>query len=262
MNRAASLSFYTLVSIFPMVMVLASVTGYFLPRDWLEGRFFDLLSEALPLHSSLIESNIRALFRKRLALSGFGVGALIVSSQMLYVNFERHINNILHTDKKRNFLLSRLVFVVWLLGMVLVILSPILVNMVSVVFGGIGLHIPYLPHLPLRTGYMTAGFFMFILIMLVMPTRRVQIKRVALGGFLFSVAIELGKMVFAVFMRHSLNRYDLVYGSLSSLMIVMVWIFYFYNIFLFCVYWAGKHADPFAVWHMDKKTTSKNGMTQ
>jgi len=80
---------------------------------------------------------------------------------------------------------------------------------------------------------------------LILPTRKLDKIRLGKGAVGFALTIQLGKMLFKLIMQRNLSRYNLVYGSLSSTMLVMIWIFYFYNVFLFFVYWTGREHDPF-----------------
>lgn len=242
-NRSASLSFYTMISVFPMIIVLVSVTTQFFPQARLEHKLLEILNETLPFEAPLVVNNIKSLFHKKFGLSGFGLVALVISSQLLYVNFEKVINVILHSGRSRNFFQTRLISFVWLMAMLLILFSPVLVDMVGYMFRSVGLPLPVLSWLKLRTGYLLSGFLMFLVILLLMPTRRVNMKRVILGGIFFTVALQLGKSLFKFFVQGNLSRYDLVYGSLSSLMIVMLWVFYFYNLLLITVYWAGRRSD-------------------
>lgn len=244
MSRSASLSFYTMISIFPMIMVLVSITTQLFPESHLEVKLLEILNDVLPFEAPLVAGNIKSLFHKNFTLSGFGIVALLVSSQLLYVNFERIINAILHTGRSRNFILTRLISFIWLLAMLFILFSPVLVDMVGYMFRRVGLPLPVLSWIPLRTGYLFSGFLMFVLILLIMPTRRVNFRRVLWGGAVFTVALQLGKILFKLFVQNNLSRYDLVYGSLSSLMIIMIWVFYFYNLLLITVYWAGRREDP------------------
>lgn len=244
MNKAASLSFYTLVSIFPMVLLLVGLLGHFFSPETLERATLYFIQEVVPYESELVWSNLRSLFGKKLAFSWFGGIALFLSAQMLYVNMEKLINGILHTTKQRHFLLTRLFFILWLLGMVSAILAPVIIEMVGARLAGLGLDISVIGKMSARGGFMLIAFLVFCLVVTILPTRRLHPKRIALGALLFAITVQIGKLGFKWFTLHNFDRYNLVYGSLSSLVLGTLWIFYFYNMFLFFIYWVGREHDP------------------
>lgn len=244
MNKAASLSFYTLISIFPMVLLLAALLGHFFSSETLERETLHFIQEVVPYESELVWKNLHSLFGKKLAFSWFGGITFFVSAQMLYVNMEKLINGILHATKTRHFLLTRLFFILWLLGMVSAILAPVIIEMVGARLTGLGLDISVIGKMSARGGFMLIAFLVFCLVVTILPTRRLHPRRVVLGALLFAITVQFGKSGFKWFTLHNFDRYNLIYGSLSSLVLGTLWIFYFYNMFLFFIYWAGREHDP------------------
>ena len=59
-----------------------------------------------------------------------------------------------------------------------------------------------------------------------------------MGGVYFAIAIQLGKLAYHWLTAQNLGRYNLIYGSFASMMLGILWVFYFYNMFLFFVYWS------------------------
>jgi len=251
MNRAASLSYYTVISIFPTLLVLIVISSLFFSPEALQGEIKGFLEKALPFESDLVLQNMNALFRHKLSLSSFSVIMLFVSAQMLYVNLEKIINSILHTDRKRHFLITRLLFFVWLLSMIVILFAPVLVTFVSGILQFLNIPVEFWTKISGHVGFFLTSALMFLLILLILPTRRLNTKRLIQGACGFAVTIQIGKLLFKFITLRSLSRYNLVYGSLSSTMLVMIWVFYFYNVLLFFVYWTGRHHDPY---HQNLKT--------
>ena len=75
---------------------------------------------------------------------------------------------------------------------------------------------------------------------LILPTRRVPVRRMLAGGLLFAGALVAGQVAFKALTARSVAQYNLVYGSLASLMLGAIWIFYFFQMFLILIYWTGK----------------------
>lgn len=243
-NKAASLSYYTIISIFPMILLLIAVSNYVLPPQQTLASLTRLLEEMLPLHSELIMTNLQSLLQKRNGFTWFGLASLLVSAQILYVNMEKIINRILHIDKRRNFFLTRLFFFIWLFGMVFVLFTPFILELVSSFMTFFGLPPTFLGSISARGGFLIIGFLIFCLMMFILPTQRIPWRRVVSGAGLFALTLQLGKFLFKKIMLRNLVRYNLIYGSLSSIVLGLLWVFYFYNMFLFFVYWTGRTKDP------------------
>jgi len=252
MNKAASLSFYTIISVFPMMLILAALSSYFFSQAVMVEILSDFVKETLPYQSDLIMQNLTALFVKKKVFSWFGVGALIVSAQILYVNFEKIVNGLLHTSKQRHFLMTRLFFIFWIMGVVFVLFAPVIFELIASWFLTFGIDLRPLSRFFVRGGFVLVGFLVFTVVMLILPTKRVHFKRLFTAGLCFALTLQLGKIIFKWFTYRNFDRYNLIYGSLSSMVLVILWIFYFYNMFLFFVYWVGRDRDPQYAQHHGK----------
>lgn len=245
MNKAASLSFYTIISVFPLVLLLATLSGYLFSEHVTMGVVSDFVKEAMPYQSDLITNNLQTLFVKKNAFSWLGFVMLMISAQILFVNFEKIVNGLLHTDKKRHFITTRFIFVLWLLGVVVMQFVPIIFEMVTSWLAQYGVEVKQYAEYLSRGGVFIFGLLVFWIMMTIIPTRRLNVKRLLLGAICFSATIQLGKFIFKVVTFHNLQRYNLIYGSLSSIILGTLWIFYFYNMLLFFAYWVGRHDDPY-----------------
>ena len=83
----------------------------------------------LELEHAFVEG-LESLFAKRRAFGWFGGITLVLSSRLLYLNLEHFVNDLLRTDRRRNYVLRRFFFVVWLAGSMLVLLTPLLLGAV------------------------------------------------------------------------------------------------------------------------------------
>ncbi|MDO8519435.1 MAG: YihY/virulence factor BrkB family protein [Deltaproteobacteria bacterium] len=236
-RNAASLSFFTIVSIFPLCYFTVNVMSYFVSYDLLVGEVLVFLDEFFPYQSPLVVSNLKTIFANRGEFSFYGAFFLFLSAGVLYVHMQHIIADMLEIPRRRNFFLTRLFFVVWLLGMVLVLFAPLVLGFATGVIASWGFQIPLFAAALSEAGVMVFGFLIFALIMLSLHLKKVKMRRLVLGGFYFAIAIQLGKQAYQWMTAQNLGRYNLVYGSFSSLMLGILWIYYFYSMFLFFVYW-------------------------
>lgn len=244
MNKAASLSFYTIISMFPMLLLTVVLFSQVLSREVMLESLTAFIQESLPYQSDIIMQNLKALFVKKKAFSWFGVIALFLTAQILYNNFGKIVNGLLHTQQERNFIINRLLFLLWLVGIVFVLFAPLIFEMIIGWVATFGFDIRYLSVFFVRGGFILVGFIVFWIVMLILPYHRLHLKRLLLGSVGFALTLQLGKIIFKWITYRNLDRYNLIYGSLSSMVLVTLWIFYFYNMFLFFVYWVGRDRDP------------------
>lgn len=237
-NKSASLSFYTIISIVPLVLVLTTLLGQVVPQEVLVHEMMQMIEQFFPIQSPVVLTSLESLFVQHRTFGWFGVATLLLSSRLLYLNLEHIVNDLLETGRKRNYLLRRLFFLVWLTGSMLVLLTPLLLGAVRRTLSIFDFILP--AALASRGVFLFSAFSMFFCAALILPTRRVPVRRMLAGGAVFACALVAGQIAFKALTERSLAQYNLLYGSLASLMLGALWIFYFYQMFLLLIYWTGK----------------------
>src|SRR5262245_40636299 len=107
-NKSASLSFFTIISIVPLVLVLVTLLGHLVPQDVLVRETVRLVEQFFPLQNPVFLETIRSLFAKRRTFGWFGLFTLLFSSRLLYLNLEHFVNDLLRMDRRKNYFLRRL----------------------------------------------------------------------------------------------------------------------------------------------------------
>lgn len=67
---------------------------------------------------------------------------------------------------------------------------------------------------------------------LILPNTRVRLKHALLGGLFTSLLLEIAKNLFTLYMTTQAARYGVIYGSLTTIIIFLLWILYAASIFL------------------------------
>jgi membrane protein len=238
-NKSASLSFFTIISIVPLVLVLVTFLGRFVSQDVLVRETVRLVEQFFPLQNTVFLKSIEAIFSKRRTFGWFGLVTLLFSSRLLYLNLEHFVNDLLRMDRRKNYFLRRLFFLIWVTASMSVLLTPLLLGGLRKSLSYFGVLIPGI--LASKGAFLLLSFLMFLIVMLVLPTRRIPLRRAAAGGLVFAAALTLGQWGFKALTMRSVSQYNVVYGSLASLILGAVWIFYFYQMFLILVYWTGRN---------------------
>src|SRR5579885_2114983 len=210
-----------------MIFLILTVTGLLHPGGMVATEIARLIDSFFPFHSAMIIKNFDSLFTKRRTFGVFGGVGLLISSRFLYLNLERSVNELLQASRRRHFVLRRLLFIPWLLGILIVLLTPLFLGALRNLLLYFNLNFP--AALASQGVFLLCSFLMFLWVTFLMPTKRVHGPRILLGGLLFSGTLALGKIAFRLFAAKNLVRYNLVYGSLASAVLAALWIFYFYH---------------------------------
>jgi membrane protein len=63
-------------------------------------------------------------------------------------------------------------------------------------------------------------------VIVVVPNRKVFIRYAVVGGVFFAVGLIVAKFIFSTYVSYAINRYNLIYGSLTAAVIYVLWIYY------------------------------------
>ena len=237
-DMAASIAYFTFLSLFPLILGLFAIGGFFLKSSELQGRLNNFLTQLLPASSEFITRNIDSLIR----LSGtMGLASVIVlmwSASKMVGALSRGINNALGFNRPYAVYLSRLrnfglTLTVSLLVLVAIALAPILDVLAELELARVGSR--WNTVMDLVSGHV-AGFAMSAILIgviyLLIPFQRLRWNELAPGIIVATCAIEIGKKLFVVYVS-SASSYDSVYGSLSSIIVLLIWLYFYAHVILY-----------------------------
>jgi membrane protein len=232
---AGSISFFSLLSIVPVLLVFASLAGFLLSSETVYTRVTDLAARLLPATVS-DESVIRFLNNlqaKKKLVGLFGLLGLIWTAARTFGSIEAALNYIWKIPSGRPYwhsLLLRLslvpAFAVFIL--LSLALTAVYASFRSVPLPLIGKKItefPFLTKLSATLLPIFIAFLLFFLIYKIMP--RVKVSNLAAGvGALFgAVAWELAKLLFDLFAKTFAGP-ERFYGSAATIALFFVWVYY------------------------------------
>lgn len=108
-EAAASMAYYTLFSLFPLLLVLVAAGSYVLDRQLVFQQVVDLVSNAVPISQNLIEENLRQVLQERGAVGLISLGMALWSASGAFAILTRNINRAWCKAQPRGFLQSRLI---------------------------------------------------------------------------------------------------------------------------------------------------------
>ena len=226
---SASLSYYTLFSIIPLMVIILSIfTNLPLFDDVYKGIQELLFENLMPTHSKEILTYINGFVENSGKLGMVGVIYVLFASMMFFKNYDYIVNDIFET-KRRSFWSS--VTVYW----TLVTLTPIM--MVLSFYASTQIQVL------LDSNQWTDGihllqilpFFivwsMFFLTYKISANTHVSNKAASMSSFIASLVWYLAKSGFIFYVMHN-KTYMSIYGGLSVLLFFFLWIYISWAIFL------------------------------
>ncbi len=230
---AASLAYYTLFSLFPFFLALIAAGGYFLERDQIFHQVQELFINLFPGSRDVIANNLQTVLNLRGAVGIVGLVGLLWSASGMFSSLIYNVNRAWPDTQIRNFLRKRLagIGIAFLLGG-LVVLSVIATTTLSVLTQ-IDLQLlgnQIIQRLPYSVG-MTRLFswllkaLVFTGLYLWAPNKKVPIRFAIVGAAVAASGWELATSGFTWYLTSGIPRYELIYGSLGAIVILMFWIY-------------------------------------
>lgn len=232
-EAAASMAYYTLFSLSPLLLALVAAGSFFLDQQQVFRQVVDLATEAFPISQSLIEQNIQQVLKLRGAVGLIGLGVALWSATGAFTVLTRNVNRAWRKAPPRSFLSNRLVA----LGMVgslavLLVLSLLLSTTLNVLsrFQVPLVDLESLYGTPLWTALsdLVPWFFTFLLFLALyrwVPNAEVSWPASFWAALIVTFAWELAANGFAWYVSSGLARYQIVYGSLGTVVALMFWIY-------------------------------------
>jgi membrane protein len=237
---AASIAYYTVLSIFPFLLLVLALTGSFISHFHLTGRLTPILNRILPMRPDFILQNLQVITKAygRLGFASFLL--LLWSSAGVFLPIEKWLNRAWEVAKVRSWLRRRL------LALEMALIFGLLTMVLS---GLLGLNIythPWLQSLAehhtgllLRAGYRVllaaAGFLLtlavFILLFKRLPNRRMEWREVLPGALFTAVLWQIARGIFIFLLRRFNYRH--VYGSIGAMVALMTWAYFSSVVMLF-----------------------------
>ncbi len=243
MNMAAAIAFYFILSIVPLLMLTIFIAGFVFGSN---PHFVDDLTRLIQSFHPYFSGDILRYFdeiQKNMKVIGsMGIILLTWSSSLIFDSAQTAMNVIFRVEKPRNFLMSKLTAIAMIpVGWVMMFLiigvtylgavmakHPMIPGSAASTFGASLLDIVFRILLP----FLITMLF-FSLVYKIIPSGKISWGNALSGGALFACLTEISKHVFTWYISNY-SRYHLIYGSLETVMIFIIWVFYVGVILLLC----------------------------
>ncbi|MCX8601850.1 MULTISPECIES: virulence factor BrkB family protein [unclassified Gilliamella] len=230
-TSAAGLAYTTILALVPLITVIFSLLSAFPMFDEISLSLKKLIySNLVPTASDTIQNYLEQFIANTKKMTFAGVIGLIVTSLLLINTINTALNHIWKTKRKRSFMYNLTMY--W----TILTLGPILVgSSVAVsyyIFSLKWLSVAATSNILLSILPFLISVVGFWLLYSIIPTESVPLKESMIGAIVAAILFELGKRAFALYVT-SFPTYQLIYGVVSSIPIMLVWIYCSWCIVLF-----------------------------
>ncbi len=237
LKLSASLSYYTIFSLAPLLLLLISLAGFFFGKEAIQGRIFGeingLIGNQAALQIQEIIKNMELSGKTNSALM-IGIITLIIGATSVFAEIQDSINMIwkVKVKPKRGWvklLKDRLLSSSLIIGLGFLLIVTFMINGVLLslndwmksYFPDVTLIIFQIINIILSFAVITT---LFGVIFKVLPDAKIAWKDVKVGAFFTACLFMLGRFLIGIYIEKS--NTGLAYGAAGSLIIILVWVYY------------------------------------
>jgi membrane protein len=226
LTTSASIAYYFLLSIFPLLLLVLGLSGIYIRQHNLAGRLAVVLQPVLPMNPDFILENLQGISQAygRVGFASFLL--LLWSSAGVFLPVEKSLNRAWGVAKERSWIRRRL------LALEMTLLTGLLI-VATTALVGLRRYVRY--WLPGATAFFTGITYrgvsglaslvltlgMFMILFKTLPNRPMRLREIFPSAFLTAGLWQLARSVFTLFLPHFNYRH--VYGSIGVVVALMTW---------------------------------------
>jgi len=234
---SASLAYYTVFSMGPLLVVIISLCSIFLAREAVEGKVYGVLqgfvgSDTASQLQEIIRSG--AAGNKNTLAAVVGIITLLIGATTVFAEIQDSINSIWGVKPKpkhdwlkmlqNRFLSFSVIISLGFLLLVSLFITALIEGLnerLRASFPDVAVIVFYIINLALTVG---TSMLIFAVIFRVLPDAKIKWKDVLAGAFITAVLFMIGKMGISLYI--SQTQIGSTYGAAGSLVVLLVWVYY------------------------------------
>lgn len=232
-KTAAAMAYYTLFSLFPLLIVMVTVISYFVSPDQTNELLNQLLTGAIPVSEELLTKNITRIFEVRNSVGVIGTVGFFWSSSRAFYLLVDGVNRAWAADERRPFFQKRLfglaIVVVLIIVLIVFMFSSSIFNILLKsqpagvqIRGWLGFDFW---SIAAQSGNWIAPFLFFVSLYHWVSPGEVPWK-VSIGASgLTTIIWRMASNVFKWYLGSGFSRYEFIFGSLSAIVVLLFWIY-------------------------------------
>lgn len=225
-SLAAQISYFSILALVPITMIFVSVMGYVLGTGEIVAQITDTLANIVPGATDVFITNIENLINNKSSLGWWGVFFLFLVSTVLFGSIEVAFDTIFDVKKSRHFLYSRLISIGIIFIIILLFFVPATMSIIEKFLIQYGYSVPGITIFTKKYFYFVFVVFGFVITLVLVTNHRVLVRYAFIGGVIFGVSITIAKLIFQWYIGLEFTKYDIIYGSLTAIILTAIWIYY------------------------------------
>lgn len=230
LTYAASIAYYSLLSLFPFVVLILNLLGR-LTVTSSNDTLLHFITRALPSHLDFVTTQIETLSKTPLQLGVVGTIIVLWASMGVFGALTSAVNHAWGEEKQYSFLKHKLIaFIMLLVAAVLLMIALFLVSTVQITqthwFQELVLYLPWLRSMTtLAAQYAPTPMFILVvgLVYYFAPNTRVRLRDVWFGAILAGILWHIAFLGFAWYVR-DLSRFT-IHGQVAAVVVFLAWVY-------------------------------------
>lgn len=233
-HLAAGVAYYALLSLFPLLLGLLAIGGILLSSETTYQGLLDFVTENLPGSQAFVEQNIGEVVELRGVVGLAAILGLLWTASIGFGAVARSVNRAWGIRVNRPFYIARPLHVMMALAVgALFLVSTSATSVIEVITDperDLGIPVQGffvklgLGHLLLRMVPWGINIFIFMMIYRFAPNCKTYWRYIWPGALVAAVLLEVSKGLFLWYLDN-VAIYDQVYGSVTSVIVLLFWIY-------------------------------------
>jgi len=236
---AAAISYYLLLSMFPFLLGIISLSSFLIDAPALQEQIFQAFKYLIPVSQDFILNVINSVIDERGAIGIISIILLLVGCTAFFGALRKSLNTAWGIHKSSSLIRSQLTNFAMILGAVLLLfisrLITITLNTSETILRTIveqPLTSLVLLHLLIVIIDIALASLIFLVSYKFIPERRIRWRDVWVGALIGAVCFEVITILFILYLD-TFNPYNLIYGSIGAVIALLIWTYLAALIFLF-----------------------------
>ena len=228
-QRAAGVAYYSLLSIFPLILGLIAVFGYLLPSVDFQNELLKFIDNNVPGAADFLRQNITHIIDLRGGMGILSIVVLFWGASAMFRAINLAINRAWEVRQhQRHFLLRKVIEIGMVVALGIIFLLSLGAGHIISVLRDVS-DISAADSIIVQVGSRLAAFLLifivFLLLYKLIPHPRTYWRYTWQGALVAAIFFEIARALFILYIENVVN-FQYLYGSITSVIILLVWIYY------------------------------------
>lgn len=245
---AGAIAFSMFFSMFPLILAIISIWGFFLGPNVDQVELAAELAEVIPISSGFIAQTVKGVASAKVITGIASVLLLMWASSAAFGAIRKGINTAWGIQKTRPFIKERLIDIALVTGAGILMVTLLFVApMASSIHKGLSLVFPdisyeFLSRIVSQAVSPILSFSTFAILYRYMPNTEVRFRDVWLGALFSCLGFEGAKWGFLQYLNNY-SVHNVLYGSVGAIMALLTWVYVSAIILLFGALLTSRYAS-------------------